>query len=251
MIKVMVVDDEALARQTILLLLKKQQDIGLVLEASDGNQALEVFNQHQPDIVFLDIQMPGQTGIELAEKIADHCVIIFVTAYDQYAITAFEFNAIDYLLKPYDDERFYTALNKARSKLNEVNTVNYQQVGEIVQHMMEEQSCRFKSRLVVKDPGRIRLIDVCDVDYIVGAGNYAEIHLHEGKTILHRETLTTLESQLDPQHFIRIHRSSIVRRSFVSELRPNEKGDYTVILKNGEQLTLSRSNRHKLDELIG
>ncbi|WP_416307792.1 LytR/AlgR family response regulator transcription factor [Neptunicella sp. SCSIO 80796] len=251
MIKVMVVDDEALARQTILLLLKQQQDIDLILEASDGNQALEVFDHHHPDIVFLDIQMPGQTGIELAEKIADQCVIVFVTAYDQYAITAFEFNAIDYLLKPYDDQRFYTALEKARAKLHEVNTVNYHQVGEIVHHMMEEQGRRFKTRLVVKDPGRIRLVDVCDVDYIVGAGNYAEIHLREGKTILHRETLTTLENQLDPNEFIRIHRSSIVRRSFVTELRPNEKGDYTVILKNGEQLTLSRRNRHKLDELIG
>ncbi|GAB3018787.1 LytR/AlgR family response regulator transcription factor [Bowmanella dokdonensis] len=251
MIKVLVADDETLARQTIQLLLKDQKDITTVLEAADGNQALKLFEKEQPQLVFLDIQMPGLTGIQLAERIGDKCMVVFVTAYDQYAITAFELNAIDYLLKPYDDERFYAALNRAKEKLKEQAFGDYRQVGQLIRHMMDERHRQYKTRLVVKDPGRIRLVDVDKVEYILGAGNYAEVHLFDGKSVLHRETLTTLESQLDPSVFVRIHRSSIVRSSSIAELRPNEKGDYSVLLKNGQELTLSRRNKHKLGDLLG
>jgi two-component system, LytTR family, response regulator len=251
MIKVLIADDETLARKTIALLLKDQQDIGEILQAANGNQALSLYQAEKPELIFLDIQMPGLTGIQLAEKVDPQCVIIFVTAYDQYAITAFELNAIDYLLKPYDDERFYRALDKARVRLREHQFGDYRQVGQLIRHMLDEQHRQYKSRLVIKDPGRIRLIEVEQVDYILGAGNYAEVHLFDGKSVLHRETLTSLEQQLDPEVFVRIHRSSIVRRSSICELRPNDKGDYSVILKSGQQLTLSRRNKHKLEELLG
>ncbi|WP_448213961.1 LytR/AlgR family response regulator transcription factor [Colwellia sp. MEBiC06753] len=250
MLKVLVADDEPLARETIKLLLKNQPDIGEVLEAQDGNLVLEVFSQTKPDIVFLDIQMPGKTGIELAEHLPDDCVIIFATAYDQYAITAFELNAIGYLLKPFDDDKFYATLNRARQQLAAKASTDYKKVGQLIQHMVDEQDRTFKSRLVVKDPGRIRLVDVEQINYIAGAGNYAEVHLFDANPVLHRETLTSLENQLDPKEFVRIHRSTIVRRSSVSELRPNENGDYTVVLKSGEELTLSRRNKSKLDELL-
>lgn len=251
MLSVLVADDEPLARETIKLLLKTQPDIGKVLEAQDGNQVLEIFNQSKPDIVFLDIQMPGKTGVELAEQLPDDTVIIFATAYDQYAITAFELNAIGYLLKPFDDDKFYAAFHRARKQLKERTETDFSKVGQLIQHMVDEQDKPYKSRLVVKDPGRIRLVDVEQINYIAGAGNYAEVHLFDGNPILHRETLTSLENQLDPKVFVRIHRSSIVRRSSVTELRPNENGDYTVILKSGEQLTLSRRNKNKLEELLG
>lgn len=250
MLKVLIADDEPLARQTIKLLLKDQDDISEVLEAANGNQVLDVFKDHQPDIVFLDIQMPGKSGIELANLLPEKTSIIFATAYDQYAIAAFDLNAIGYLLKPFDDERFYRALNKAKRQIIERSAPDFKKVTQLIKHMSEEKDKPFKSRLIVKDPGRIRLIEVGQIKFIAGAGNYAEVHLLDDKSVLHRETLTSLEKQLDPELFVRIHRSTIVRRNCVSELRPNENGDYCVILKSGEQLTLSRRNKDKLDELI-
>ncbi|WP_286261516.1 LytR/AlgR family response regulator transcription factor [Thalassotalea atypica] len=252
MLDVLIADDEPLARQTIKLLLKDQDIINDVFEASDGSQAIEVFEKHKPDIVFLDIQMPGMTGLEVASKLPDTTAIIFATAYDQHAITAFELNAIGYLLKPFDDERFYTAFNRAKKQIAERKTgPNYQKINQLIHEIAEEQDRQYKTRLVVKDPGRIRLIETEDINFISGAGNYAEIHLLDDKMLLHRETLTSLEKQLDPHLFVRIHRSTIVRRNSVSELRPNENGDYCVILKSGEKLTLSRRNKAKLEELIG
>lgn len=242
-------DDETLARENIKSLLKNQSDINNVFEAENASMALEVAELHQPDIIFLDIQMPGQSGIELAEKLPSKSVIIFATAYDQHAITAFDLNAVDYLLKPFNDERFFDALHRARKELLNQGTTDFKQVNELIQQMKAQEDSPYKTRLVIKDPGRIRLIDVEQINFISGAGNYAEIHLFDDKPILHRETLSVLESQLDPKLFIRIHRSSIVRRSSVCELRPNENGDYMVLLKCGTKLALSRRSKAKLDEL--
>lgn len=251
MLKVLVADDEPLARETIKLLLKDQPDICAVFEAQDGNEVLSVYQAEKPQLIFLDIQMPGKTGIELAQELPEDVVIIFATAYDQFAITAFELNAIGYLLKPFDDDKFYAVLNKARKQIAERNPTDFKKISQLIQHMVDEKDKHYKSRLVVKDPGRIRLVDVEQINYIAGAGNYAEVHLFDVNPVLHRETLTSLEKQLDPRVFVRIHRSTIVRRSSVNELRPNENGDYTVILRSGEQLTLSRRNKAKLEELIG
>ena len=250
MLKVLVADDEYLARETIKYLLKEQKDIGEIFEAENGHQVLELAQQHSFDLIYLDIQMPGKTGIEVAEGLNEDAVIIFATAYDQYAITAFELNAIDYLLKPFDDDRFYQSLNKAREKITNKTATNFKNINQLIQQLVSEKDHHFKSRIVVKDPGRIRLIEVADIVYILGAGNYADIYLNDGSHILHRETLTTLEKQLDPNDFIRIHRSTIIKRCCVSELKASDSGDYTVILKSGEQLTLSRRNKNKLEELL-
>lgn len=249
MLNVLIADDEHLARETIKLLLKDQDDITNVYEAEDGNQALLLANEFKPNVVFLDIEMPGISGIQLAKHIPSDCVIIFATAYNEHAVEAFELNALDYILKPFDDDRFYLALDRARQKIKDDHQQDYSKLSELIQQMASEQPRRYRERLVIRDPGRIRLVDVTHIDYITGAGNYAEIHLSDGKTVLHRETLSTLEDQLDPAEFVRIHRSSIVRRSVITELRPNDKGDYSVFLQNGEVLTLSRRNRAKLDEL--
>ncbi|MBT1064723.1 LytTR family DNA-binding domain-containing protein [Bowmanella sp. Y26] len=250
MLKVMIVDDESLARQSIRTLVAQDRDINEILEASDGMQALAMFESKRPDILFLDIQMPGLNGIQLAEKLAHRCVVIFVTAYNQYAIAAFELNVVDYLLKPFDDERFFHSLQRAKERVRENSFGDAQQVQRLFKHMLAEPDRGFKSRLIVKDPGRIRLLDVEDIVFIVGAGNYAEVHLKDGKSILHRETMGTLEKQLDPEVFVRIHRSSIVRKSNICELKSTDKGDYKVILKCGHELTLSRRNKHKLDSLL-
>lgn len=249
MLKVLIADDEHLARETIKLLLREQDDIGEIREAEDGNQALTMANEYSPNVIFLDIEMPGISGIQVAKHIPKECIIVFATAYNEHAVEAFELNAIDYILKPFDDERFEKAMSKVREKIKDKQHDDYSKLGDIIQKMMGDQPKNYRERLVIRDPGRIRLIDVQQINFITGAGNYAEIHLIDGKQVLHRETLSALEEQLDPQHFVRIHRSSIVRRSSISELRPNDKGDYSVVLQSGEILTLSRRNRAKLDEL--
>lgn len=249
MLKVLIADDEYLARETVKLLLKSAPDVVEIYEAEDGNQALVLANQYQPDIVILDIEMPGISGIELAKHLPKDSIVIFATAYTEHALDAFEINAIDYILKPFDDERFFMAFDRAREKRKDDEIQDYSKISEMIQQMALEKQKQYRERLVIRDPGRIRLIDVDQIDYITGAGNYAEIHLSDGSHMLHRETLSALEEQLDPAVFVRIHRSSIVRRSCISELRPNDKGDYSVILQNGDVLTLSRRNRTKLDEL--
>lgn len=249
MLKVLIADDEYLARETVKLLLKSAPDVVEIYEAEDGNQALVLANQYQPDIVILDIEMPGISGIELAKHLPKDSIVIFATAYTEHALDAFEINAIDYILKPFDDERFFMAFDRAREKHKDDEIQDYSKISEMIQQMALEKQKQYRERLVIRDPGRIRLIDVDQIDYITGAGNYAEIHLSDGSHMLHRETLSALEEQLDPAVFVRIHRSSIVRRSCISELRPNDKGDYSVILQNGDVLTLSRRNRTKLDEL--
>jgi two-component system LytT family response regulator len=249
MLKVLIADDEILARETVKLLLSSIPEVTEIYEAENGNQAVLLANQHQPDIVILDIEMPNISGIEVCKNLPENCIVFFVTAYNEYAVEAFEHNAIDYILKPFDDERFYGAFERAKERCGNTNTENYSQLTKIVQQIMGDSQPQHRHRLVIRDSGRIRLIDVGLINYITGAGNYAEIHLSDGKQVLHRQTLSTLEDQLDPKVFMRIHRSSIVRCSCISELRPNDKGDYSIILQSGEMLTLSRRYRSKLDEL--
>lgn len=250
MYRVLVADDERIARNIVTMLLKDQDDIAEIVEARNGNEALELARQVKPHIVFLDIQMPGQTGIQLAAHLPEDCVVIFVTAYDEYAVNAFELCALDYLLKPFEDERFYTSLARARRQLKEKTQPDHKQLSDMLVYALDEQKQTFRSRLVVKEPGRIRLVDVQDINFIAGAGNYAEVHLFDGSEILHRETLSTLETQLDPSEFVRIHRSTIIRRSCIEELRPSSKGDYLVTLKSGDSMTLSRRHKAKLSELF-
>ena len=248
--RVLVADDERIARKILTKLLETQNDIADIFEAKDGNEALALAQQHQPDIVFLDIQMPGQTGTQLAEKLPRHCALIFVTAYDEYAVEAFALCAVDYLLKPFDDARFMSALDKARHHLNDRVNFDREQMAQFFAFVHAEQHSHYKAQLVVKEPGRIRLLDVNDINFIAGAGNYVEVHLLNGQQVLHRETLTRLESQLDPTVFTRIHRSTIVRRSSIRELRPGNKGDYEITLLGGEKVTLSRRHKGRLADFL-
>ena len=250
MLKVLIADDERIARDIIALLLSSQTGIDTIEEARDGAQVLEKVQQSRPDIIFMDIQMPGTTGIQLAKMLDPSIVIVFVTAYDEFALAAFELNATDYLLKPFEDKRFFTAWQRAQKKVLEKVKTDYVKLAELVNLIKDGIQKNHKIRLLIKEPGRIRLIDVEQINFITGAGNYAELHLFDGKVILHRETLTVLEEQLDPALFFRIHRSSIVRLTSLQELQSNDNGDYTVVLKSGDALTLSRRNKTKLYELL-
>jgi two-component system LytT family response regulator len=249
MLKVLIADDENIARESVKLLLSSVADVTEIYEAENGNQALVLANQHLPDIVILDIEMPSISGIEVSKYLPENCIVIFATAYNEYAVEAFERNAIDYILKPFDDDRFYRAFERAKERCRDLEPQNYSQLNEMIKQVMADKQPQYRQRLVIRDSRRIRLIDVGRINYITGAGNYAEIHLSNGKHVLHRQTLSTLEDQLDPKVFVRIHRSSIVRCSYIAELRPNDKGDYSVIMQSGETLTLSRRYRSKLDEL--
>ena len=251
MLKVLVADEEKIAQDTIALLLENEADVEVLPGIKEGRQALEICRKNQVDIIFLDVDIPGIDGLALAQILTQQCPVIFVSSHKEYALDAFELNAVDYLLKPFDADRFYRAFNKARAKLQTDRDNKVQDMVSLVQHLMAKQEKTYKNRLVIKDPGHIRLIDVDQVNYITGAGNYADVHMFEGKHYLHRETLSALEKQLDPNEFLRIHRSTIIRSSSVSELYPNDNGDYTVIIKTGEQLTLSRRNKNKLEQLIG
>ncbi|WP_334015831.1 LytR/AlgR family response regulator transcription factor [Alteromonas sp. S167] len=249
MLKVLVADDERLARETIKVLLNEREEVTEIWEACNGDDAISLANLHHPDVVILDIEMPQKNGLEVAQLLPPHCIIVFVTAFNEHAIEAFELSAVDYILKPFDDERFHKMLNKISERVTDKNTLDLTQISDVIKQATHKPE-QYKTRLIVRDPGRIRLVDVSSIIYIGGAGNYAELHLDDGNVILHRETLTSLESQLDPSLFLRIHRSTIVRRNAICELSPTEKGDYNVTLRSGECVVLSRRNRDKLEYLM-
>lgn len=246
--KVLIADDELIARKNVRILLEEQKDIEHIFEADSGETTLDLAWQHQPDIIFLDVQMPKGLGIDIVRELPNNSTIIFATAYDEYAVKAFEEEAVDYLLKPFDNRRFYQALDRARKRRLSGKKADTSSLPKDLFAASAEHN--FRSQLVVRDPGRIRLVSVDEIAHITGAGNYVELHLQSGNSILHRETLMRLETHLDPTIFVRIHRSTIVRKALIRELRPNDKGDYYLILNNGTELTLSRRHRDKLSELL-
>lgn len=249
MLKILVADDEPLARESIVALLHKDSDSYEVTQAKDGQEALDIAWQEKPDILFLDIQMPVITGIDVAAELPAETIVIFTTAYDEYAVKAFELNAIDYLLKPFKNARLYESLAKAKRQMDDQIYLDQRAIKALNQDLKTHTS-QYKDRIVIREPKRVRFVDVNNVKYIAGAGNYAELHLFNAGSILYRETLSNLEELLNPVEFRRIHRSTIVRLSAVSELQPNYQGDYTVLLTSGEQLMLSRRYKDKLQDVL-
>lgn len=238
-LRCLIADDEPLARAGIKHLLSSQPQFEVIADTGNGQDALRLAMLHQPDIIFLDIQMPGLDGLSVFKQLANKPAVIFCSAYAEHAITAFELSAADYLLKPYSAERFQQALFKA--------------CGKIINRLSAPlSSADYADRLTIRDPGRLRIVDVSDISWIGSAGNYVDIHLYsQSKSLLLRDTMTAIEKKLDPAQFARIHRSAIVRKSDIIELRPGDKGDAEVILKTGASLTLSRRHRTALAELFG
>lgn len=238
----LIVDDEPLARAGIRHLLKQQQQFEIAAEADNGTDALRLAQLHQPDIIFLDIQMPGLDGLSVFKQLASKPAVIFCTAYAEHAVTAFELSAVDYLLKPFSTERFQQALFKACNKI----------ISRLSSPATTADTTNYADRLTIRDPGRLRIVDVNDISWIESAGNYVDIHVYsQPKSYLLRDTMAALEKKLDPAVFARIHRSSIVRKSDIVELRPGDKGDADVLLKCGTLLTMSRRHRAALAELFG
>jgi two-component system, LytTR family, response regulator len=246
-IRALIVDDESLARERIRMLLEGEPEIEIVSESANGTEALRDVQRLAPDLVFLDVQMPELTGFEVLDRVdpARMPVIIFVTAYDQYALKAFEVCALDYLLKPFDRERFGRALSKARAELDRRRSG---EVNERVLKLLSElgQTKKYLEKLMIRDGGRVFFLRADEIDWIEAAGNY--VRLHAGKEeYLYRETMTKLEGQLNPERFARIHRSAIVNTERIKELQPWFRGDYVIVLRDNQKLTLSRTYRGRLN----
>ncbi len=250
-IRAVIVDDEPLGRTVIREMLRRDQDFAVVGECANGHEAIAVIEDERPDLIFLDVQMPEVDGFEvLAALNTDQLpMVIFVTAYDQYAVSAFEVHAVDYLLKPFDRERFGKALQRAKAQLQHERPND---VSQRILALLEEQRTRPKylERLVIKTNGRIFFLKTEEIDWISAEGNYVNLHVKKDSYLL-RETISNLEVQLDPQRFARIHRSQIVNLDRIQELRHWSHGEYQVILHDGVELMLSRSYREKLHGLLG
>jgi len=250
-IRVLLVDDEPLARDMLREMLQGDPDAQIVGESCNGREALDAIGKQSPDLIFLDVQMPEMGGFEVLSSLGSGKIpyVIFVTAYDQYAVRAFEVQALDYLLKPFDQERFDVSWQRAKTQLKrDENGGIDQRILSLLQELKAGKT--HLERLVIKAAGRIYFLDTKDIDWIEAEGNYVSVHSAK-KSHLMRETISSLEAQLDPKKFVRIHRSSIVRLDFIQELQPWFHGEYRVILQDGTQLTLSRNHREKLQEALG
>jgi len=250
-IRVLLVDDEPLARALLREMLQSDPQAKIVGESVNGHEALAAIREHSPDLLFLDVQMPELGGFEVLSALGKNEIpnVIFVTAYDEYAVRAFEVNALDYLLKPFDQERFDAAWQRAKAYiLQERNGGVDQRILALLEELKAGNS--YLERLVIKSAGRIYFLETGEIDWIEAEGNYVSVHSGK-KSHLLRETISSLEAQLDPRKFVRIHRSSIVRLDRIQELQPWFHGEYRIILHDGTQLMLSRNHRDKLQEALG
>ncbi|HEX6535601.1 MAG TPA: LytTR family DNA-binding domain-containing protein [Gemmatimonadaceae bacterium] len=274
-LRVMIVDDEPLARQRLEDLLREEPGVEVVAEVADGVAAVDAIRRLAPDLVFLDVQMPGKTGLDVAREVGVGAMppTIFVTAYDQYALKAFDLAAVDYLVKPFDDERFEQAFRRARRS---IELEEFARMRERLMAVLEGGAAGdgasppdesragaarggrgggtpgepYLERIAVEMKGKVRVVPVSEIDYITASGPYAELHVGDRRYVI-REAMQTLEERLDPRDFMRIHRSAIVRLGLIETLLKGEGGDYEVVLKSGARLRVSRGRREALERRLG
>ncbi|WP_437312466.1 LytR/AlgR family response regulator transcription factor [Sorangium sp. So ce385] len=268
-IRAVIVDDEPLAREGIRMLLADDPEVAVAAESGDGPSALETIRRLRPDLVFLDVQMPEMNGFEVMASLppGELPAVIFVTAFDRYALRAFEVHALDYLLKPFDDDRFHDALRRAKShlRLSRMSDLS-QRLLSLLQSYGDPGAAaaargragpgseppaagaEHPRRLAIKDGCRVVFLSVEEIDWIEAADYYVQIHAG-GKSYLHRETMNSVEGKLDPARFVRIHRSAIVNRDRIKELRTQGRRDTVVVLAGGAELKVARSHREKLSVL--
>jgi len=246
-IKTIIIDDESLARDLIKTYLADNDKIELLGEYSDGFQGLKAINELQPDLIFLDVQMPKLTGFELLELLDKPCNIVFTTAYNEYAIKAFEHNAIDYLLKPFSKERFEDAILKAISRLQ-----NQAEKSKVIEKLKEHEDKNREelNRIVVKSRNKISIIPVDEIRYFEAQDDYVMIYTKDGHH-LKQKTMKYFETHLNPKEFCRIHRSYLIRIEEISKLEPYEKDSWMLVLKSGEKLKVSKNGYKLLKHQLG
>ena len=244
---VLIVDDEPLAREGLRMLLASDPQIAAISEAKNGREAAAAIRESRPDLVFLDVQMPDMDGFHVVEEVGPERMpaVVFVTAHDQYAIRAFEINALDYLLKPVTADRFHQSLERAKARLS-----GGEDMGRRMVSLLEAMAnpSPYAKRLAVRSGTRTLFVPVDDVEWIQAAENYVELHCGAGCHLL-QATMNTLEASLDPERFLRIHRSLIVNVGRIKELQPAGHGDYVVVLRSGVRLQSGRSYHEKLKAL--
>lgn len=245
-IRTLIVDDMPLARERIRMLLRTEQEIEIIGERADGDQAVEAIKNLKPELVFLDVQMPGLDGFGVVEKIGVERmpVVVFVTAYDEFAIKAFEVSALDYLLKPFEEEQLNRAVKRAKGEIQK------RQTSDLNNHLRQllaavKPETKYLKRLVVKTAAQTILVQTEDIDWIGAAGNYLELHVGK-ETYLVREQISRIELNLDPEKFARIHRSTIVNLDRIKTLHPLFNGDHITVLRDETKLNMSRSFYGKL-----
>jgi two-component system LytT family response regulator len=248
-LRVLIVDDEPLARRRISRFLRSEPDVDVVGEVADGRSAVTALRDGQADLVFLDVQMPELDGFGVIREVGLTRLpgVVFVTAFDQYALQAFEVHAVDYLLKPFTRERMQAALARARARRRAEASQTDPRLTALLNELVERP--RFLQRLPVRSGPRIVLLETGQIDWIQAADNYVLLHAG-GREFLMRETMSRLEQELDPEAFVRIHRSAMVRIDRVAELQPSVHGDFRVTLKNGTYLTLSRYYRERVERML-
>jgi len=251
-IHVLVADDELPARQRLVDLLRGDEQVSSVSEAADGQTAVEMIQRQNPDLLFLDVQMPELDGLAVIDAIgaAEMPLTVFVTAFDQHAIRAFEANALDYLLKPFSDERFEATMFRAKARLDERSMKEF---GQRVMKMVSAAPAapeRRLDRLVVKAGGTTRFVRVIDIDWIEAAGVYVTLHVG-GKELLYRAALNDLAEKLDPRRFVRVHRSALINIESIVQLEPISHGEFEAVLKNGARTRVSRTYRAQLEKRLG
>jgi two-component system LytT family response regulator len=249
--KVLIVDDERLSRRRVRRLLSLEPDCEVSGECANGVEAVTALGQSRPDIVFLDVQMPEMDGFDVARAMAEaKPLVIFTSAYDEYALRAFEVQAFDYLLKPFDGRRFRESLQRARVRVECDRSGQQDRRNYPAASSEPAQAVRVApDRIAVRNNGRVVFVKLADIDWIEAADNYVCLHCGR-ETHVVRETMNELESRLDPSQFLRVHRSSIVNLERVRELQPWFRGDYRVVLRDGTQLTLTKNHREKLESRL-
>jgi two-component system LytT family response regulator len=255
-IRTIIVDDEPIARRNLWALLKGDPEIEIIGQSGSGTQAVKLIKETLPDLLFLDVQMPEVDGFEVLKRIKPERLpaIIFVTAYDQYALKAFEVHALDYLLKPFNDERFALALERAKAQIKQRNATELSQklLALLDEHGgggAEAKETQYLTKFLIKSASRVFFVKAEEIDWIEAADYYVQLHTGE-KSHLLRETMADLESRLDPKTFLRIHRSTIVNLRRVKEVQMRAGGDYFVVLESGTELKLSRSRREQVEILL-
>jgi two-component system, LytTR family, response regulator len=247
-VRAVIVDDEPLARRGVKLRLREFKDVEIVGECADGASAVEKILELSPDVVFLDVQMPGMDGFEVLRALPRESLplVIFLTAYEEHALRAFEVHALDYLLKPVDDERFGAAVQRARQVGDSDSRV---QMAERILQMLQRDSVRYPSRFPVRIGSRIQVVLTADIEWVAAAGDYAELH-SGARCHLLRETMSSLEEKLDPKQFLRIHRSRILRVGCIRELRGIDNREYLVKLSDGSEHRSSRTYADRLENWL-
>ena len=258
----LIADDEPLARSSLKHLLQRDPEVRIVGQAADGISALEMVRKLRPALLFLDVQMPGLTGVEMLAALepAQRPAVIFTTAYDEFALKAFELHAVDYLVKPYNDQRFFTALERAKQRLSGrdvaalashveqvLAALNRQPAAAPVAPTPEPSAA--SQRLVVKVSGDFHFVNLTDIRWIEGHGDYLKLHCATGSPLI-RSTFKELQARLDPTRFVRIHKSAMVNTDYVRRMRPALSGDYDLELNDGTQLRVSRLYKASLDRFL-